>query len=85
MSWVKLAGIPSLAFLLVCAIYLAFPSNHFNADALHYNLLAYMSLDDPSVLLRDEAVPVHPLWHMLATSVLWVSQPASPQQSLYFL
>jgi len=74
-----------LVVLAVAAVYLIFPSNRFNADALHYNLLGIMSVHDPGVLLRDEAVPTHLLWHLLTTAVLAVCRPATPEASLYIL
>jgi len=76
---------PYLVFLYICLVYLAFPSNHFNADALHYNLVGFMSIDDPPVLLRDESVPTHLLWHLLTAGLLRLVRPDDPQASLYTL
>jgi hypothetical protein len=76
---------PYLVFLYVCLVYLAFPSNHFNADALHYNIVGFMSIDDPAVLLRDESVPTHLLWHLLAAGLVALVHPADPRASLYIL
>jgi len=85
MSWPKAGVMPYLVFLIACVVYVAFPSNHFNADALHYNLLAFMSLYDPSVVLRDGVVAAHLLWHLLASIFLFITQPATPLESLYLL
>jgi len=74
-----------LVVLAIAAVYLVFPSSRFNADALHYNLLGFMSVQDPGVLLRDEAVPTHLLWHLLTSAILTLCRPATPQTSLYLL
>ncbi|MBI3449321.1 MAG: DUF2723 domain-containing protein [Acidobacteria bacterium] len=76
---------PYLVVLAVAAVYLVFPSSRFNADGLHYNLLGFMSVHDPGVLLRDEAVPAHLLWHLLTSAILAVVRPGTPEASLYVL
>jgi hypothetical protein len=76
---------PPVVFAAVCLLYLLFPLNWFNADALHYNLIAHVSAQDPTALLRDVVVPVHLLWHALSTAVLWMMRPDTPEQSLYIL
>lgn len=76
---------PNLVFLGICMVYLTFPSNHFNADALHYNLIALHSAVDSSVFFDDVAVPVHFAWHALATVLIRLSGVQSPMQSLYIL
>lgn len=78
-------GRPHLVFLGICMVYLTFPSNHFNADALHYNLMGLHSAVDPSVFFNDVAVPVHFAWHAMATVLIRLSGTQSPMQSLYIL
>ncbi|MGH9869680.1 MAG: protein O-mannosyl-transferase family [Candidatus Polarisedimenticolia bacterium] len=76
---------PYLVFLGITLLYVAFPSYHFNADALHYNLLALLTAQDPAVLFQDRTVATHFLWHLLAAAVVGVTKPANPEQSLYAL
>src|SRR5678816_1156565 len=91
MTWPGRAGSPRdflrphIVFLYICFLYIAFPSNHFNADGLHYNLIAYLSTVRPSALFRDHSVPAHFLWHLMSLGLLRVFRPASPEQSLYIL
>lgn len=74
-----------MVFLLICLVYLSSPSSHFNADALHYNLHAFLSAREPSRFLTDSSVPAHLGWHVLATSLLMILRPETPEQSLYML
>ena len=60
-----------LIFSLITAafIYLIYPSQKFNADAMHYNILSFSSANNFLRLLSDESVPVHFLWHIIMTYV----------------
>lgn len=72
-------------FFIVCAVYFTFPLYNFNADSLHYNLLSFAGADNPRFLFTDEVTPVHLLWHLLNTALIWILAPVTFLQSLYYL
>lgn len=62
-----------------------FPLYNFNADSLHYNLLSFAGAANPRFLFSNEVTPVHLLWHLFNTALIWVLAPVTFLQSLYYL
>ena len=77
---------PAFLFAGIAAAYFAFPSRHFNADALHYNLHAlYASQTGTEAFLNDVMVPGHLGWHLVAVGLIWLFGITDPLNSLLLL
>jgi len=75
-----------IIFLFIAIFYFLHPLENYNVDALHYNILSFAAqYNGFKSIFFDESTPVHLLWHILNTGILFIFKPANLWHSLLIL